>query len=192
MDTAIKRLFQGNKAINISSNRAATLEHFSSSVGNIKVIPSSCSTGSCNMLLWAVQCAIRSVALTVILAAYLLPWRRVSALLRLPTRKKNAREDKKRENVRRWEVAAAVCLRLATVPPPPLPPLLTGLLWRQNRLKARLDASEMLQISPILVSLFSAIYSRGKVCRSVFTRPILHCHPTLIRPVTWCETLVWF
>lgn len=191
MDTATKRLFQGNKAINILSSRVATLEHFSSSVGNIKVIPSSCSTGSCNMLLWALQCAIRSVALMVILAAYLSPWRHVSALLRLPTRKKKTHVKTKkgkyqmpeRQRRRQWK-------RLNTdkQPPPPL----TGLLWRQERLKARLDASEMLQISPVLVSLFSAIYSRGKVCRPVFTRPILHCHPTLIRPVTWCETPVWF
>lgn len=188
VDTAIKTLFQGNKAINISSNGAATLEHFSSSVGNIKVIPRSCSTGSCNMLLWAVQCTIRSVTLMVILAAYLLPWRCVShsSASRRGKKKMHVKTKKKGKmsDAEKWR-RLFVCIQ-------PQPPPLTGLLWRQDRLKARLDASEMLQISPILVSLFSAIYSRGKVCRSVFTRPILHCHPTLIRPVTWCETPVWF
>lgn len=43
-----------------------------------------------------------------------------------------------------------------------------------NHLKAQLDLFEMLNISPILVSVFSAIYSHGKVCRS-----ILQANPSL-------------
>lgn len=55
-----------------------------------------------------------------------------------------------------------------------------------NDLKAQLDAFQMLHISPILVS---AIFSQGKVCRSIL-QAILHCHPTLRKAVTWSDTLV--
>lgn len=144
---------------------------------NIHVTSCSCDSRSWNTVLFTVQCAIRSASLMVILAIFLLPWQHFSALACLLIMKKHKKTKGKCQTVK----SSDWMLTVATDWPTSIP----------DCLKAQLGAFEVLHISPILVSLFSAIYSQRKVCRSIYG-PIFHCHPTLIKPVTRCGTQIQF
>ena len=119
-----------------------------------------------------------SVALMVILAIFLLPWQHLSALLCLMIVWKMYKKTKgeKKKNVRHWGTAIEHRQTVTT----DWPTLTT------NHLKAQLDLFKMLHISLILVSVFSAIYSHGKVCRS-----ILQANPSLSSYINKTSHMPW-
>lgn len=89
---------------------------------------------------------------------------------------KCTRRQRGKKNVRHWGTAMEHRQTVAT----DWPTLTT------NHLKAQLDLFEMLHISLILVSAFSAIYSHGKVCRS-----ILQANPSLSSYINKASHMLW-
>lgn len=162
-----------NRVVTLTPDDCFTYASFPSG-GNLKVI-SCCSTRSWNTLNGAVchhVCLAHghpgnfSVTMTTLLCTPL-PHDCVA----------NVQEDKGgKKNVRHWGTAMEHRQTVAT----DWPTLTT------NHLKAQLDLFEMLHISLILVSAFSAIYSHGKVCRS-----ILQANPSLSSYINKASHMLW-
>lgn len=107
----------------------------------------------------------------------LLPWQHFSALLCLLIMKMHKKTKEKCQKQRIHTVTVTVTTDW---------PTLTA-----HCLKAQLDVFEMLHMPPVLVLFLSAIYSHGKVCRSILqANPSLSSYIIKISHTVWISALV--